>query len=317
MKPLRSSILPAALLALLVAAPVARADGFTVSPSAPLTGDTVTFDAGSTCGTGMVSCRWDLNGDGFANNPDESDSPRVSHVFKDVGPHVVRLIADSVPPLATQEYEMTVNAGDRPPVADILAPATAVVGVPVTFVSLARDPDDSIVAEAWDLDGDGMFDDANGSVVSRTFTTPGRKRIALGVLDAHGRVDQKQATVLVKAAPVTSLNPFPVVRVRGQVLRNGIRIQLLSVVAPRSATIGARCRPACGGSLRVTGTGRLVRLRRFERQLKPGALLELRVTAPGRIGKFVSFRVVKGSRGYIRKDACLKAGTTRPVACGR
>ncbi len=302
----------------LVGVSSARADtGIFYSPDPPRTGDMVAFDGSSACGTDGVSCRWDLDGDGFGNNSDEPASPRVAHVFGSPGPHVVRLLADGGPVLGSKAYEVTVDVVDRPPVAAILAPAKAVIGRPVTFVSLARDPDDRLASESWDLDGDGVFDDARGPVVKRTFTRSGRKTVALRVVDASGAVDQARATVVVAPARPSPLSPFPVVRVRGELLGAGIRIQRLSVTASRSATIDARCRPSCGATLRRGGTGGTVRLRRFERYLAAGSVLELRVTAPRRIGKFASFRVVGGSRGYVRKDACLAPGRTRPVRCGR
>ncbi len=300
----------------LVGTSTARADaGIFYVPAAPRTGDTVTFDGSSACGTGGVVCRWDLDGDGFGNNADEPASPRVAHVFASPGPHVVRLLADSRPVLGTKAYEVTVRVVDRPPVAAILAPRTAGVGARVTFVSLARDPDNGLASESWDLNGDGVFGDAKGPVARRTFTAAGRRTIALRVVDRSGAVAVARATVLVTPARPLPLNPFPVVRARGQLLAGGIRLQRLSVMAPRSATINVRCTPSCG-TQRTAGTGRTLRLRRFERELRVGVVLELRVTGARRLGKFVSFRVVGGSRGYVRKDACLVPGSTRPVACG-
>lgn len=306
----------AALTVGLVGAVAARADtgGFTFTPDAPRTGDTVVFDAGSTCGTAVVPCGWDLNGDGFGNDPDEATGSRVMHFFRSPGPHVVRLLA---PLIGVKEYEATVNVVDRPPVPAIFAPSKVLIGSPATFVSLARDPDNGIASESWDLNGDGVFGDARGRVVKATFSRSGRRAVGLRVADASGAVADARTTVLVAPAPTTPLNPFPIVRVRGQLLPGGIRIQRLSVLAPRSASIAARCQPSCGGDLRASGTGSVLRLRRFERDLRVGVILELRVTAPRRIGKFASFRIVGGTRGYVRKDACLAPGNDRPVSCGR
>jgi hypothetical protein len=47
---------------------------------------------------------------------------------------------------------------------------------------------------------------------------------------------------------------------------------------------------------------------------KPGATLEVRVTAPNAIGKVVRYRIVR-NRFPRGKALCLPPGTTRPVAC--
>ncbi len=298
--------------------PLAPVADFAASSATPTSGDTVAFTAGAS-GVGALSYSWDLDGDGNFGDRGETGA-QVSHVFLAPGAHVVRLlVADSA--ARSTQVEHSVRVASPPPRAELLAfPAAPRVGQEVTFVSLSRVPYGSIATEAWDLDGDGAFDDGIGPRVTWTFRRAGRHRVALEVIDTQGASTVDRETVTVSRRPAARpvpLSPYPVVRLRGQLRRGGIAVQLLSVLAPRGATIDARCRPGCGGMLRRPGTGRAVGLARFERGFRAGALIELRITGARRIGKYVSLRVVGGTRGYVRRDACLAPGSSRPVRCAR
>src|SRR5207249_453495 len=51
-------------------------------------------------------------------------------------------------------------------------PASPLADEPVTFTSQSTDPDGGTldITQAWDLDGDGAFDDADGPIARATFT---------------------------------------------------------------------------------------------------------------------------------------------------
>jgi Ca2+-binding RTX toxin-like protein len=51
------------------------------------------------------------------------------------------------------------------------------------------------------------------------------------------------------------------------------------------------------------------------RKLKPGAVIEIRVTAPGKTGQVVRFTVRKGKKTPTRSTLCLAAGAAKPAAC--
>ena len=120
----------------------------------------------------------------------------------------------------------------------------------------------------------------------------------------------------------TLLAPFPVVRIVGRVGRDATRIRLLSVRAPVGAVAELRCRGArCPVrrqrlmAIGVTGRTRVIRFRRLEgRRLAVGTKLEVRVSAPDRVGKYTSFRI-RRHRAPLRRDACLRSGGRVPVAC--
>jgi hypothetical protein len=111
------------------------------------------------------------------------------------------------------------------------------------------------------------------------------------------------------------LQPFPVVRIRGHSVDGGMRITMLSVRGPRSASVRARC--AGEGCPRRNALGPFAlpaRLRGFERVLRAGTVLKLRVSAGTAIGKYTSFRI--RARGAPRRvDRCLLPGRWAPARC--
>jgi hypothetical protein len=117
-------------------------------------------------------------------------------------------------------------------------------------------------------------------------------------------------------APLRALSPFPVVRLLARVDRRGARVLSVTVTGPRRARIAMRCRgrgcPARGWS----GQARRSRTRipRFPRSLGSRAVLEIRVTAPGRIGKLTRF-TIRSAKPPRREDLCLVPGQRRPTRC--
>jgi PKD repeat protein len=120
------------------------------------------------------------------------------------------------------------------------------------------------------------------------------------------------------ATPARMISPFPVVRIRGRASGNGVVIELLSVRGPRGASVLARCHtagcPRRGLTARAVSAVRIVRLRAFERRYAPGAVVEVYVTMPGRIGKYVRFTIRRG-RAPGRTDRCVGPGGTQPIRC--
>jgi hypothetical protein len=121
------------------------------------------------------------------------------------------------------------------------------------------------------------------------------------------------------SAKLAMLSPFPIVRIRGVILRGSARLSLLSVKAPT----GARVKVICHGGgcpknksivLRVASGKSSVRVRSLERRLRSGAVIEVFVTAPGRIGKYTRF-TIRSNAAPARRDLCLQPGKSKPVAC--
>jgi glucose/arabinose dehydrogenase/PKD repeat protein len=86
---------------------------------------------------------------------------------------------------------------NSPPVAN--ATATPSSGAAPLEVALdatgSSDPDGDALTFAWDLDGDGQFDDATGASVSHTFAAPGTYHPAVRVTDPDGASGTDSVTV--------------------------------------------------------------------------------------------------------------------------
>jgi hypothetical protein len=122
------------------------------------------------------------------------------------------------------------------------------------------------------------------------------------------------APVVTVAARATLLRPFPVVRIRGYFKPGGVRVTLLSVSGPRSAHIAVRCVGRGCPVSAISLVGAPARLRRFERFLPAGTVLQVRVTSAGRVGKYASFRI-RAQAAPLRDDLCLMPGRAKPAAC--
>jgi hypothetical protein len=110
------------------------------------------------------------------------------------------------------------------------------------------------------------------------------------------------------------MRPFPIVRIRGYVVRGGARITMLSVRGKASARIRATCVGAGCPRGDPPPASPPARLRAFERFLLAGTLLQIRVTDGPMIGKYTSFRILAGHAPQ-RTDRCLLPGRWWPVRC--
>jgi hypothetical protein len=83
------------------------------------------------------------------------------------------------------------GGGNQAPTAQATAsPTTGTVPLTVNFDgSGSSDPDGSIASYAWDLDGDGQFDDSNAQKPSFQFTTAATYTVRLQVTDNQGATD--------------------------------------------------------------------------------------------------------------------------------
>jgi hypothetical protein len=109
------------------------------------------------------------------------------------------------------------------------------------------------------------------------------------------------------------LHPFPVVRIRGFFAKTGARITLLSVRGPSKATVNVRCVGRGCPVKQVTLPSANVRVHRFERFLRAGIQLQIRVTRPGRVGSYTSF-LIRSRKAPLRTERCL-TNSGKPIAC--
>lgn len=121
------------------------------------------------------------------------------------------------------------------------------------------------------------------------------------------------------ASDARKLAPFPVVVIAGRVGPRMTRVTGFVVRGPRRALVSVRCRgrrracPIGSTRRRIPGSRRL-RIRAVQRAYRRGAVLDVRVTRPERIGKFtrITFRSDRTPR---RVERCLEPGSATPVRC--
>jgi PKD repeat protein len=236
-----------------------------------------------------------------------------------------------------------VAVGNQAPKSDfVVLPESPVSGSSATLVSTALDPDTPLDKWLWDLNGDGVYGDAEGASVQHVFPTPGSYTVGLQVLDSEDVADFAVKTVVVHApvAPVLTaplapagssvklLSPFPVVRLAGRISNDGTRLRLFSIEAPPGARVVVTCRGrSCPFRLSARsaaadpGKGKVhssasVRIRQLEKRvLKKGVRVTIYVTKPGTIGKYVRFKFLK-RRPPARVDKCLMpSAPNKPVEC--
>lgn len=113
-----------------------------------------------------------------------------------------------------------------------------------------------------------------------------------------------------------SMSPFPVVTLAGRLTQRGARITRFAVRAPLCSRVRVSCRGrACPVKNVSTYAGRKVlRVRRFERRLRAGSVVTVRISKGDRIGKLTTFRIRRG-REPGRRDMCLRPGETAGSRC--
>jgi PKD repeat protein len=228
---------------------------------------------------------------------------------------------------------------NQPPIAAFAGlPGSPLVGEEVTFVSYSEDRDGHITEHAWDLNGDGNFDDATGPLVTRRFSVPGARAVTLRVTDDQGAASTLSLTISVREQPPAGatgaspppvrqpivgptlpprmLSPFPIVRLVGSVTEAGTEIHLLSVRAPKGAQVLVRC---LGRGCPVKHVKKVVGRRpvtfgALKRLMPAGVVLEVLVQRGDSIGKYTRFRL-RWNRRSQRADGCLWPGTTRMAPC--
>jgi PKD repeat protein len=308
------------------------------SPAKPIAGDTVTFRSTSTDADGTIATTaWDLDHDGLYNDATGLVAQRT---FATAGQYTVGvLVTDNDGATNATTTTITVVANQGPTAALTSTPASPVAGTLMTFTSTSKDADGSIASTTWDLDGDGQFNDARGPSARRTFSQPGSYTVSVRVTDDRGASDTAFATISVlsatggftsgsgttptplapKDSKLRLLNPFPVVTLRGRLVRGGARIDGLVISQlPKDARVQVRCSgkgcPFKSKTRRPRGKSRVVRFPELVRRLRAGVVLKVVVTQPGRLGKYTSFKIRK-SGAPSRKDLCMVPGVKRPRGC--
>ena len=100
-----------------------------------------------------------------------------------------------------------IAADNSTPTARIAAnPTSGIAPLTVAFSGTgSSDPESQPLAYAWDLDGDGAYDDSTAAAPSRTYTTAGVVTVRLRVSDPGGLQATTSTTITVGGPPVVTL----------------------------------------------------------------------------------------------------------------
>lgn len=229
------------------------------------------------------------------------------------------IVLASAAPAAAEDRHPT--GPNQPPVASFtVSPAAAAAGQQVTFASTSSDLEGKPISTAWDLNGDGRFGDAVTPTAARTFAAPGSYTVGLRVRDSKGLTSTaiKTVTVAAPAPPVLQA----LVRIRGSATRAGAKIKLFTVTMPAGAQVNVACRKGSCARHRVaisrtaaaSQATTVFHFRSLERRLRKGTRIEVRVTAPGRVGKY-TLLVIRSLKPPRRTDTCLPPGGTTATPC--
>ena len=300
-------------------------------PSTALVGQSVSFRSESSDPDGDgIDLAWDASGGtDFA----DGGATSITRAFASPGSHLVRLRAtDDHGAVHTASATVTVMAApvhfeiaNKPPVASfVVSPENPKTGDTLMLTSQSSDPDGRLAAHAWDLDGDGFFDDAEGVEARVRIDKPGKVSFGLRVVDEKGAMDSTRREVDIAAheeesTPVPKpsarlLSPFPAVRVAGSLTPRGAALRLVQVTAPRGARVSWSCSARACRSASRAANGRALRIRALQRAFKAGTEIEFRITQRGRIGKYTRIRI-RRNRAPVRRDLCLPPASRRPASC--
>jgi hypothetical protein len=321
---------------------VDTAPAITVAPldDAVTEGESATFTAAAS-GRPAPAVSWEVSTDGGVTwTADTTDSGANTNVLTLVATSAAQngyeyraVFTNSVETKRTGPARLTVNSRPPsppppgpppgPPVAGFTwFPTHPHTGETVTLVSTSTDAFAAINSFAWDPSGSGS-PVPGPSVTTTTFAKPGTHAVTLRVGDTNGNTAAVTESIGVSSPALALMQPFPVVRIAGSDTSSGARLTLVTVQAPAGATVSISCRGhGCprhtetrtlpGGS--GAGGGALLTFRRFQRRLRAGAVLQIRVTHAGEIGKYTRFTIRRGHLP-VRVDACIDPSLPAPIAC--
>jgi PKD repeat protein len=191
------------------------------SPNVAQVGGAFGFTSDASDDVGIASQIWSF-GDSSSGS-----GASVSHTYNGPGTRTVTLtVTDSDGVSRSISHPVRTNA---PPVARFnfavpfpnLLPGEPfnipVLNNPVAFSGNAsNDPDGNIASYAWDLDGNGVFDNQSSASFVQPLTTPGIVNVGLKVTDNDGATAQTVVPIRVDQLPVPSFTFSPTSPVAGQ-----------------------------------------------------------------------------------------------------
>lgn len=165
-------------------------------------GSQTTFTSTSVVSGGatITDWNWDLDADGQF---DDAFGPSIGHQFNAPGVYNVglQIITDMDPPQAVYKL-ITVNPV---PAADFNSPDVC-EGTVSALADASAIVSGSNVMWEWDLDNDGLYDNATGLVIAHDFVTPGSYVVGLQVTSDQGCQSTTSENVTVDPMPTVEFS---------------------------------------------------------------------------------------------------------------
>jgi uncharacterized repeat protein (TIGR01451 family) len=148
-------------------------------------------------GNDIISYAWDLDDDALF---DDAFSATTPYTWNEPGTFTVSLIVSDVQGL-THTAATTVTVNNLPPSADAGGPYSGDEAMAIQLIGSGSDPGGSFLAYAWDLNDDGLFDDAFSTTTPYTWNEPGLFTVSLVISDVQGLTHTAATTVTVNNLP--------------------------------------------------------------------------------------------------------------------
>jgi hypothetical protein len=131
--------------------------------------------------------------------PTTTGAIAASHVYAAVGQYEVTVAV--VGPFGDLGEDTTIiTVVNAPPTVDIGGPYAGNVGEAIILSAVGSDPAGETITYAWDLNNDGLYDDATDQATIYPATAEGSFSIAVEVTDAVGQVANDTALVIIQGA---------------------------------------------------------------------------------------------------------------------
>jgi hypothetical protein len=218
--------------------------------------------------------------------------------------------------LLTPFYRVQAAGFDAaPPTLSASVPPTATAGAAVGMAAAALDRWGPVSLN-WAF-GDGVA--GTGDAVSHAFGSAGAFNVTVTATDAAGNASSATRPIAVAAPPPRRIDSSVSSRWGFDRRKRFIFLLRLRVKAPPQGAVaelrckGRRCpfRRKRVSRIRSNRIDVFKALSKRQRRFRPGQVLQLRITAPGHIGKVVRFRLRRG-RIPNGQTLCLPPGATKP-----